>query len=200
MSPAAPDRCRLSLFGVRACQRRVFSLLWQRNGKGVLLNHAVTNTTRLVLLVDENLPTPDACEPECEYNQRHLCRHRFGPDVRVIMWSEAGVRAGDPDLMVIQHFISTIRAGVPGTSLEGTQWVIVTKDDRFCKSARHEYRSRVGKDHDQLHFSVANHCVWTRIDDQVLHISVAPVFVTEPGRAAPLGKMIACAKGLLGDQ
>ena len=130
--------------------------------------------TRIVVFFDANMPSPDYCRPGCREDEHCLCVHRFGPNVRIIEGRTPLKEPGVSDLAILRYVIQVAIAGIRGATLDGTEWLLLTKDQTFCQSAKHQYRSIRGPVSQVLDFGDC--CVATDIGGKVLHVKILTIF------------------------
>lgn len=113
----------------------------------------------LVIVFDANMPSLSRCKKGCTKNTRHLCKHRFGSDIKVIARTKKLEKSELPDLGVSRHVFDLIRSKRRSdddsgtTSLKGelkartdahTRWCLFTQDVFFWDAARKEQREEDG--------------------------------------------------------
>lgn len=107
-----------------------------------------------ILIFDMNVPLVWPCNNLCREKEDHLCRHRFGYNVKVIGHTGPLQKSGFPDLEVIRHVFNLMRAeerkkddeqtAVIKEDLrlhadDETRWMLFTYDKNFWDDARKEY-------------------------------------------------------------
>jgi hypothetical protein len=124
----------------------------------------------VVVLIDANLAAPEPCRLGCNADASHLCRHRFGRQVRIIARRDPIMRSGTSDLDILRFLVKLARNGIRGASVDESWWLILSKDATFCNSAKHEYDSRRGREREHLDFYYR--CAVARVNGRPLHIEI----------------------------
>jgi hypothetical protein len=134
----------------------------------------------MVIVFDAGLPVLPECTSGCEANERHLCIHRFPPNVRIVAHTKRLQTPNLPDLQVLKYILSLAGKEHGGSLLGHTPFLLMTTDKRFWKSARHQYLSKNGRERMHILF-----------DDRMLNIVHAVVrghvvrvdIVSAPGKS-----------------
>jgi hypothetical protein len=97
-----------------------------------------------MVVFDANMPKLRECIAGCRETTEYPCLHRFPASVRVVSHTPHLERQGLSDLHVIRHVFDLIESDIHGVSPSRTQWIFVSSDKKFWRSAQHQYLSLNG--------------------------------------------------------